>query len=167
LKYQFLDQFMEDPATFAASAVYARWNFSTGVNGQVVVFDGRVHGGKLLAHRNSRRLGHYFGLQWVRTEYIQAGQSYVITAASLGERIKLARSKKAQVDLLAEYSPILSETKRSGKEPGNAWAAALQFKLYNPHTITLSAANTPSATLADAVFGQDEIAYGFRWSYRF
>lgn len=164
---ELLDQGAGRPLSLAVAGDYARWSLRIAFNNSVAATDGKAYGGKVLAHRDFDRFGQYLAYKWVHAHVIQFRQVYEISTLALGERIKAYRDKKVQVDLIGEYAPLLTDTKKTGIKPVPVWSAGLQFKLYNPHTITFFASNGDSGTLVDSMFGLNQTFYGFRWSYRF
>lgn len=162
-----LDQDAGHPLSLAIAGDYARWSLRIAFNNSVVATDGKAYGGKVLAHRDFHRFGQYLAYKWVHAHVVQFRQAYDIGALAFGERVKAYRDKKVQIDLIGEYAPLLTNTKKTGIKPEDVWSAGVQFKLYNPHTITFFASNADSETMVDSLFGLNQTFYGFRWSYRF
>lgn len=166
LQWRLLHQREGVPLSLAVAGVYMKDNFRWSVENFEYSDANRIPGMKLIAQRDSRNWGHYLAWKWMQIRSEVGAGRMILSGVTLGERFKVVRTEKSQIDLVGDYGILTVQQKRYHKAR-DPWGAGVQTQLNPSQTLTLFISNTVGMNQADSLYGFPDRFYSFRWSYRF
>ncbi len=121
----------------------------------------RNQGAYAVVHYDWPLFSQYVSVQYASFKIASSGEMFDVVTPGIGERIKVYKSKDAEVHLVGDYQfKAFDGAKR-------AWGAGVQLMYNAPHIFSFFVSNTFGDTTPEGVLGVDENFYNFRWSYRF